>query len=127
MKITQRRSRWLSRLVLVSALFAQGILAAHACVAPDASAVRALSIEPVAEAMPCHEASKPNVNECLMHCTQSDQVNLDQLQVAAVHSEEVVLHVALPAVEHKKQTVQYSLLPLNTGPPLTIRYCSFLI
>lgn len=113
--------------MLAAALFAQGILAAHACVAPDASAVQALSMETVAAEMPCHEAAKPNANECLMHCTQSDQVNLDQQHPVAVHVDEVVLHVAMPTVRHKIQAIQYSLLPLDTGPPLSIRYCSFLI
>lgn len=113
--------------MLAAALFAQGILAAHACVAPDASAVRALSMATVVQHMPCHEAAKLNANECLMHCTQADQVNLDQLHLAAVQSDKIVLHVALPIARHKTQSVQYSLLPLNTGPPLSIRYCSFLI
>jgi len=116
-------------MMLAAVLFAQGTLAAHACVAPDASAVRALVTDNVVEVMPCHEAdkAKENSNACLMHCTQSDQVNLDQQAVAAVHIGDVVLHVALPAVQHKMQAAQYSLMPLNTGPPLSIRYCSFLI
>ena len=113
--------------MLVAALFSQGILAAHACVAPTASAVQALSMEPVSETMPCHESKKINANECLMHCTQGDQVNLDQQPVASVAVNEVVLHVALPPVQHKILTSVHSPLALNTGPPLSIRFCSFLI
>jgi len=113
--------------MLVAALFAQGILAAHACVAPTASAVQALAMESVSEAMPCHEAKKINANECLMHCTQADQVNLDQQHIVSVAVNEVVLHVALPPVQHKVLTSEYSPLALNTGPPLSIRFCSFLI
>ena len=113
--------------MLVAALFAQGILAAHACVAPTASAVQALSMEPVSEAMPCHESKKLNANECLMHCTQADQVNLDQQHIASVAVNEVVLQVALSPVPHKIQTSEYSPLALSTGPPLSIRFCSFLI
>lgn len=113
--------------MLVAALFAQSVLAAHACVAPGDSAVQALKKDTLAEVLPCHETEKPSANECLMHCTQSDQVNLDQQHMVAVRAGETVLHIALPVVQQKIQTARHSLLPLNTGPPLNIRYCSFLI
>lgn len=127
MNFTQRKSKWLPRLMLVAALFAQGTLAAHACVTPGASAVLALSMDTVVDTMPCHEAAKPNTNECLMHCTQSDQVNLDQHAMSAVSVEELVLLFALPQVQYLVLTANHSPLLLNTGPPLSIRFCSFLI
>lgn len=114
-------------MMLASALFAQGILAAQACVAPTASAVQALSIESGAEAMPCHQAEKPNANACLIHCTQSDQVNLEQHHVAAAPVGDVVLHVVMTQVRQQLLTPGYSPLVLNTGPPLSVRFCSFLI
>ena len=127
MKITQHKTRWLSRLMLVVALFAQGILAANACVSPSASAVQALAMERVAEPMPCHEAKMPNVNECLMHCTQSDQVNVDQQHMSAVVFNDVVLHVALPPMQYMALAIDYPPLVFDTGPPISIRFCSFLI
>ncbi len=125
--MSQRKTMWLTRLMLVAVLFAQGILAAHACVAPTASAAQALSMESVSEAMPCHETKKINANECLMHCTQADQVNLDQQHIVSVAVNEAVSFVAIPLVQHKITTLEYSPLALNTGPPLSIRFCSFLI
>lgn len=113
--------------MLVAALFAQGILAAHACVAPDASAAHAVSAETVVPAMPCHESAKFNANECLMHCTQSDQVNLDQHNMLAAPVDELVLLVAIPALQHPALTAINSPQLLDTGPPLSIRFCSFLI
>ena len=126
MKMVQRKTMWLSRLMLVAVLFAQGILAAHACVAPTASAAQALSMESGNE-MSCHESKKLTANECLMHCTQGDQVNLDQQPIASVAVNEVVLQVASPAVQRIILISEYSPLALNTGPPLSIRFCSFLI
>ena len=127
MKFMQRKNKWLPRLMLLVALCTQGILAAHACVAPSASAAQSLSMDAVVAAMPCHEAEKSNANACLMHCTQSDQLNLDQHTVEAVSVDEVVLSVAMPRVQQLALTANHSPLVLNSGPPLSIRYCSFLI
>lgn len=114
--------------MLVMVLFAQSILAAHACVVPDASAAQALvTVAAEVEAMPCHESTKINSNECLMHCTQSDQVNLDHNPMAAAPSAVAVLQLALPVLQNKLQIAQHPKLVLDTGPPLSIRYCSFLI
>jgi hypothetical protein len=77
--------------------------------------------------MPCHETETTNANACLMHCTQSDQVNLDQQTVAAIATNENMLRVALAAVQQGVMTLDQAPLRLNTGPPLSIRFCSFLI
>ncbi len=77
--------------------------------------------------MPCHEAATHNANLCLIQCTQSDQVNLDQHAIAAVAVNEVVLHVAMPQLSYLVFAPAHSPLVLNTGPPLAIRFCSFLI
>lgn len=127
MKFTQRKTKWLTRLMLVVALFAQCILAAHACVAPDASAAHAVAMESVNEAMPCHESAKLNANECLMHCTASEQLSLDQQTMMAAPVNELVLLVDMPQVLHFALTSGQPPLVLNTGPPLSIRFCSFLI
>jgi hypothetical protein len=127
MKFTQRKSRWLARLMLVVALFAQSILAAHACVAPDASAAQAVAMESVNEAMPCHETAELNANACLMHCTASDQLSLDQHTLVAAPAEEIVLLLAMPQIKHRVLASNQSPLVLTTGPPLSIRFCSFLL
>lgn len=131
MKLSQRKNRYLTRLVLAVALFAQAILAAHACVEPGASAARAMSGMQPAETMPCpmhcHETGKINANECLMHCTQSDQVNLDQHTMAVLPVSEAVLHVVMPSMQYRLRAPEYLPPVLNTGPPLSIRFCSFLI
>lgn len=112
--------------MLLAALFAQGVLAAHACVA-DAGSVQTLAMQSDAESMPCHEAERTISNACLMHCTQSDQVNIDHHTMVAAPVDVPVLHVAMPQPQHLALTLAYAPLPLNTGPPLPIRFCSFLI
>ena len=62
-----------------------------------------------------------------MHCTQSDQVNLDQHAMAALPANEVELHVVMPSLQYKVLTPSYAPMVLDTGPPLSIRFCSFLI
>ena len=113
--------------MLLVAFFAQGILAAHACVAPDASAVQTFAMPADVGAMSCHEAEAIISNECLMHCTQSDQVNLDHHTMAAAPAGVVILHIAMPQLQRQALTLAHTPLPLNTGPPLPIRFCSFLI
>lgn len=109
------------------ALCTQFILASHACVGPDASAAKAVTMQTSAETMPCHESAKLNANECLMHCTESDQLNLDQHALVAAPVDDIVLRVALPQVQIHALTSGHLPMVLNTGPPLSIRYCSFLI
>lgn len=113
--------------MLLIALFAQGMLAAHACVEPDAGAVQALSKSADIEVMPCHQAEMSDANECLMHCTQPYQVNLDSHTMAAAPVATVVLLLAMPQIQHQAYAAACGSEPLNTGPPLSIRYCSFLI
>jgi len=127
MKFTQRKIKWLTRLVLIAGLFTQGIVAAQACVSPVASAAYALSAQSVDATMPCHQAEKHNVNACLIHCTQTAQVNLDPHTTAAEAVREVVLLVAMPQVSHELIALLHPPLVLNTGPSLSIRFCSFLI
>jgi hypothetical protein len=127
MKIARRKIKWLTRLMLVAALFTQGILAAHACVASASSAVHTVSVQSGDAAMPCHEAEQHNANACVMHCTQADQVNLEQQHIAAISFDEAVLQIALPQMQHKVVTVYPATFALNSGPPLSILFCTFLI
>lgn len=78
MKLAQRKIKWLARLMLGVVLFAQGMVAANACIAPDAGPVQAYVIEHDDEVTPCHEEETSNANACLNHCTQPDQISMDQ-------------------------------------------------
>jgi hypothetical protein len=127
MKIAQRKIKWLTRLMLVAALFTQGILAAHACVSSASSAVQAVSAQSGDAAMPCHEAEQHNANACVMHCTQADQVTLEQQHIAAISFDDAVLQIALPQMQHRVATANPAALAPNSGPPLAILFCSFLI
>lgn len=127
MNFSQRKIRFLARLLLAAGLFAQGTLAAHACVTPVDSTAMVHAAVSVAESMPCHEVEKPNANACLMHCTQASQVSLDHQAMVAPPMTEAVLQVAMPQLQHTFTIAAHTPELLNTGPPLSIRYCSFLI
>jgi len=60
-----------------------------------------------------------------MHCTQADQVNLDQHNLTAIPLQEVELHAVVLPRQQKVITALYTPLVLNTGPPLSISFCSF--
>jgi len=134
MKLAQRKIKWLARLMLGLTLFAQGVVAADACVAPDASPAHAYTqaqagaAEHDVDAMPCHDEETPNANACLAHCTQSDQISADQhnAQLAAPVS---VLNwiITQPQTRHIRPVISAEHLVLDTGPPIPIRFCSFLI
>ena len=127
MKTVQRKIKWLSRLMLAVMLFAYGIVATHACVMPDSMPASVHSVKSGAEAMPCHEITQKNDNACLLSCNQPDQVNVDQHHISfAPASAAHVLSGRLQA-QHTPQVFPPTTLALNTGPPLTIRFCSFLL
>lgn len=113
--------------MLALVLFAQGTLAAHACVNDSEAMLQVQHAAVAADMMPCHEVEISNKNACQMHCTQSGQLNLDQQNPLALAVSEVVLHIELPTVQHQHQTIASSSVSLNTGPPLPIRFCSFLL
>jgi hypothetical protein len=127
MKFTQRNNKWLSRLMLVMALFAQETLAAHVCGQAESSVKQSYSTSMAVTNNHCHEAKDSNVNACLMHCTQSEQLNLDQASVFAVPVADVVLRVALSTVQQQALPPNAIPMVLSVGPPLAIRFCSFLI
>jgi hypothetical protein len=78
--------------------------------------------------MSCHEQPNENKNACLVHCTQADQISADQATPVFIPSSTAVLVLDV-AVE------QISTLPrrnvaqadYNSGPPIPIRFCTFLI
>ena len=127
MKLAQRKIKWLARLMLGLMLFVQGIVAANACTSPDAGAVQAYAVEHDNEAMPCHEDEIPNANACLNHCTQSDQISVDQHSVPLAAPVSVIAWVSsLPQQQPIRTNLVIEHVALDTGPPLSIRFCSFL-
>jgi hypothetical protein len=126
MKLAQRKIKWLARLMLVLMLFAQGIVAANACIETAASPVQAYSMaQQEDEAMPCHDDL--NANACLASCTQSDQVNVDQHTVPLAAPVSAIAWVSnQPPAQHLRPVIFPEHLVLDTGPPIPIRFCSFL-
>ncbi len=133
MGITQRTMKWLARLMLGLVLFGQGVVAANACVTPDASAVHAFSSATVADGMAmdsCHEHEDqlPNANACLSHCTQSDQISADQ-HVVTLAAPVSVAVLVLPPPETLATSLpkaRFEPLAFNSDPPISIRFCTFL-
>jgi hypothetical protein len=128
MKLAQRKIKGLARLMLVLVLFAQGIVAANACVAPTASPGQAYTMaQQDDEAMPCHEEENSNANACLAHCTQSDQISVDQHNVPLAAPVSVIVWVSnQPPAQHIRPVIFPEHLVLDSGPPIPIRFCSFL-
>ena len=128
MKLAKRKIKWLARLMLLLVLFAQGIIAANACVALNASPVQAYSMaQQDDEVMPCHQVKVPNANACLVHCTQSDQISADQHHLPVATPVSVIAWVSsLPPVQHIRPAIVTEHLVLDTGPPIPIRFCTFL-
>ncbi|MBI3901657.1 MAG: hypothetical protein HY306_01715 [Nitrosomonadales bacterium] len=127
MKLAQRKTRWLTRLMLGLVLFAQGVVAANACVSPIASPAQAYVLAQDEDAMPCHEQQAPNANACLTHCTQSDQISVDQHEApVAVPLGALAWTVPQPQAQSIRPLASFDHLALDTGPPIPIRFCSLL-
>lgn len=134
MKLAQNKIRWLARLMLMLVLFAQGVVAVHASVAPNFNPVRAFAIgqheEGAAhdvEAGHCHEEESPNANACLTHCTQSDQISVDQHDVPLAAPASVIAWVSnRPQAQPFRTRIVTEQVAPDTGPPIPIRFCSFL-
>ena len=134
---TRPTVKWLTRLMLGVMLFAQGVVAANACVL-GAGATHAYTMSaqvPDGRGMDemsgsCHEdeAAPANANICLAQNTQADQVSADQAVPVLALPALVVLTVpaAAEAVLPPTRATLAQLAPPDTGPPLPIRFCSFL-
>lgn len=109
-------------------LFAQGVVAANACDVVRGNVTQAFA---AAEAdqppMHCHEEQVPNANACFVHCTQGDQMNVDQVVPVFVAPGVVTLVVDVPVPSGDIPVYRASQVALNTGPPVSIRFCSFQI
>ncbi len=109
-------------------LFAQGVVAANACDVVRGNATQAFAVkEADATEMPCHDAVSSNANACLAHCTQGDQVSVDQSSHTFVAPSIAILVVDEPAQVAVAPSYLASRLALNTGPPISIRFCTYQI
>lgn len=140
--ITQRKNKLLIRLTLAAVLFAHGVIAAHACVLPSMSPTQAFVTQDATK-QPCNQhvittsseqypivqqlAVKMNGNACLTSCTQTDQINVDHHNVTVAHVSTTNFLPATLPVQCMASVFIPSYQVLNTGPPVTIRFCTFLI
>ncbi len=128
MKFSSHTTRWIARLMLGLVLFAQGVVAANACDVVRGNISQAFaSQETEAMEMHCHDETATNTNACFVHCTQGDQVGVDQISPVFVASTNVTLLVDIPAQTVTAPSYFTSRAALNTGPPASIRFCSFQI
>ncbi|TXT25302.1 MAG: hypothetical protein FD134_1113 [Gallionellaceae bacterium] len=125
--MAQNKIRWLARLMLALVLFAQGVVAASACVDPDAGPAQAYAVAQGEGAAPCHEEEISNANACLSHCTQPDQISADQHDAPVAPPTGVIGWASArpPATDIRQLAAAEQIAP-DTGPPLSIRFCSFL-
>ncbi|MEQ1673863.1 MAG: hypothetical protein ABL865_02325 [Candidatus Nitrotoga sp.] len=142
--ITQRKNKLLIRLTLAAVLFAQGVIAANACVLPSMNPTQAF-VKQAATKQPCNQhvtttsslseqdptaqkiAVQMNNNVCLASCTQTDQINVDHHNVTVAHVSTTNFLPATLPVQCMASTFIPSYQVLNTGPPVAIRFCTFLI
>lgn len=110
-------------------LFAQGVVAANACDVLRGNVSQAFA-SPATEAgeMHCHDGVASNANACLDHCTQGDRVSIDQVTHTFAMPSEAVLVVDVPVqVAIAPSFLAISRVGIDTGPPVSIRFCSFQI
>jgi hypothetical protein len=129
MKLSRHTNRNLARLLLALALFAQGIMTAHACT--SLVATPAMVAIPEQEFMPCHEGAAqkqpaPDADSCLTHCSQADQVSVDQHDAPVAAPTNVIVVSIQPQAQHIASPITPQYVALNTGPPIPIRFCSLL-
>lgn len=140
--ITQRKNKLLIRLALAAVLFAHGVIAAHACVLPSMNPTQAFVTQDATK-QPCNQhviitsseqdpivqqlAVQMNGNACLTSCTQTDQINVDHYNVTVAHVSTTNFLPATLPVQCMASVFIPSYQVLNTGPPVTIRFCTFLI
>ena len=127
MKLAQTNTKWLARLMLALVLFVHGIVAANACMTPEAGPAQAFGVVENNEAGPCHDEEISNNNACLAHCTQADQASADQQLLQLAIPASVIAWVSTqPQIKDAGQITFSKLAVLDTGPPLPIRFCSLL-
>lgn len=143
MHLTRYTNRHLARLLIGLVVLAQGFVTTNVYAAPDAGRVQAVAALAEHESMPCHEESgrqkpahKPGhtpghtkdasaASGCITHCSLADLINADHaVQLAAPAGS---LKISVPPVRQASAGASRQYVVVDTGPPLSIRFCSFLI
>lgn len=141
MRANRYKLKWLSRLMLGMMLFMQGVVTAYACPTPAAGAAQAFTLRAFAEqslassqaaqtpSPPCHQKNtfSDNANACLEHCTQFDHVSGAQVLPLILPAALASTLVLIDDVERTQPMLYPEYIQLSSGPPLSIRFCSFLI
>ncbi len=109
-------------MMMALVLFAQGIIAVSGYAATEAKAAAHRQ-----HAMTCHESQEPASSACLTHCSQADQISLDHAAAHAVPASVASWQVTLPQVQRISLRIARQQAAPDTGPPIPIRFCSFLI
>ena len=117
-KITRKVTRWL----VVALVFAQGAVAASACLAASSARVDAVA----SVSQDGCEMQRDNPNLCLYHC--ADQTNNGGAPQFIIFTPALV---ALPTPVWSGSvtppTEAWAIVTRATGPPLPIRHCCFRI
>ncbi|MEQ1814020.1 MAG: hypothetical protein ABL860_06160 [Candidatus Nitrotoga sp.] len=140
--IIQRKNKLLIRLTLAAVLFAQGVIAAHACALPSMSPAQAFAEQDATTKQPCNQHATPsseqnpivqqlavqmNGNACLASCAQTDQVNVDYKNFTVAPVGITNFLPAAPPIQCNTSNFIPSYQVPNTGPSVAIRFCTFLI
>lgn len=116
-----RNRRVLALLLLAAVLFAQAAHAVEACLQPPAAAAKVVGADSMAN---CHGMSSKA--GCLTQLTAPDQ-NSGQATIAAFETPGQAGLKFAPAAPRVLETPHWKSTPPATDPPLTIRFCSFLL
>jgi hypothetical protein len=119
-------NRFRQRLIAIAAaaalVFAQGVVAAHACMLAAAQSM------PDADAMPCHGGAAEHVGLCKVHC-QVDQQSVDQGKspvagdVGSLAFVTGAFHVGAADLKGSARIAHASEQP--GAPPLRLMHCCF--
>ncbi|HKQ24893.1 MAG TPA: hypothetical protein VJT81_10675 [Burkholderiales bacterium] len=121
MKISHHSRRSVAWVLAGALLFGQAVAISQACITPAATPAMAFS-DDMAD-MDC--AKKGNPNACLQQCTASDQ-NTSNGQVGVAEIPRIVVLMVTTAF-NSTAPLSESVVNLahSSGPPPSIRFCSF--
>ena len=124
-RISRSRLRFAARLMVLALLLVQGIHSAQACFADAHGPAMAFKGGHCGTA---GAADKINPNACLTQCLQSDQSNSShQVEIPSAPLAGVLVLPAITTVCPPAPSGRSVLGAVETGPPPSIRFCSFLL
>jgi hypothetical protein len=122
MKMPRHSRRSVAWLVAGTLLFGQAVGISQACITPAATPAMAFS-DDMADMVDCAKKGKPNA--CLQQCTATDQSTSNYPIAVAEIPRIVVLTVTTEFSSTAPLSVSAVNLAHSSGPPPTIRFCSF--